>query len=197
VTEEFTQTVVRDTNGIMDDEKAIFRFAESDVFIPSRIIAELDHNKNDKTDGKTCRNVISLFAAIVEGKTRAEIEAGFPLDSIFLTVSNMEGRKVEIPPTGRLFFQTYVPERTSFLFPEDESDNKILSVALDLRERGKKVVLISNDANFRIKATLEGIVAKPYEGESHGPKKRPWKKGYQDNRSRRFSPHWKGKKVNK
>lgn len=191
VTEEFTNTMVLDTNGLMDDAMAIFRFGENNVFIPSRVIAELDHNKRDKVVGKNCRDTISLFETIIRGKTKGEIERGIPISLIFLSIPNETEPKVKTAPNGYLFFQTRVPEKTSLLFPEDDSDNKILSVILDLKNMGKKIVLVTNDENFRIKAAMEGITSQPYGGESRGAKKQPRKRGYQDNVSKRFRPHWK------
>jgi predicted ribonuclease YlaK len=194
VTEDFKKTMVLDTNGLMDDTMAIFRFGECNVFIATRVVAELDHNKRDKTDGKNCRDTISLFEKILRGKMKEEIEDGIPLSPIFLSTVNESGRKVEAPPTGLIFFQTRAPEKTSLLFPEDDSDNKILSVILDLKSCGRNITLVTNDENFRIKATLEGISTIPYEGEHRGAKKRPWKRGYQDHTSKRHRPYWGGKK---
>ncbi|MFA5830478.1 MAG: PIN domain-containing protein [Candidatus Paceibacterota bacterium] len=217
VTEEYKKTMVLDTNGLMDDTAAIFRFGEYDVFIPSVVIDELDHNKRDKMDGKNIRETISLFAQLIRGKTKEEIKKGFPLSPLFFSVLSsisdelkkenipekkkaLEQRKDELLkkvktiPTGLLFFQTQPPEKTSLLFTGDEGDDKILSVILDLKEKGKNIIFVTNDEAFQIKASIEGILVKSFEGENHGAKKRPWKRGYQDHLSRRHRPYWGGKK---
>ena len=207
ITEEYKKTIVLDTNGLMDDTAAIFRFGECDVFIPSTVIDELDHNKRDKEDGKNCRETITLFARLIRGKTKEEIEKGFPLSSLFLSVleklergkentlaekKELE-RKVKTTPTGLLFFQTQVPEKKSRHFTGNEGDDKILSVILDLKERGKNIIFVTNDEGFQIKAAIEGISVRPFEGENRGAKKRPWKRGYQDHTSKRNRPYWGGK----
>ena len=64
--------------------------------------------------------------------------------------------------TGRLFFQTSMPETHSSLLRDGSfADNEILSTALALRDAHpeREIVLVSKDINLRIKAAILGVQA--------------------------------------
>jgi PhoH-like ATPase len=67
--------------------------------------------------------------------------------------------------TGKLFFQTAMPEAHSSLLRDGSfADNEILSTALSLRKANPKqnVILVSKDINLRIKAAILGVPAEDY-----------------------------------
>jgi len=67
--------------------------------------------------------------------------------------------------TGRLYFQTTMPETHSSLLRDGSfADNEILSTAFALREAhpDKGIVLVSKDINLRIKAAILGVQAEDY-----------------------------------
>jgi PhoH-like ATPase len=67
--------------------------------------------------------------------------------------------------TGRLYFQTTMPETHSSLLRDGSfADNEILSTALCLKksETSKEIILVSKDINLRIKAAILGVQAQDY-----------------------------------
>ena len=71
---------VLDTNVLMHDPAAIFRFDEHDIYLPMVVLEELDHHK--KGAGETARNVrqVSRFLdEIMQDADKAEIDGGLPI----------------------------------------------------------------------------------------------------------------------
>ncbi len=67
--------------------------------------------------------------------------------------------------TGRLYFQTAMPEIHSSLLRDGSfADNEILSTALSLQDAHpeKSIVLVSKDINLRIKAAILAVQAEDY-----------------------------------
>ncbi len=148
---------VLDTNVLMHDPTALFRFEEHDVFIPMMVLEELDAAKKGLSE--VSRNVrqVSRFIGELMGESGADLEAGLELkvpDGLDLDV----GR-------GRLFFQTKMPQTHSSLLRDGSfADNEILSTVMALRDElpERSVILVSKDINLRIKAAILGARAEDY-----------------------------------
>ena len=92
---------VLDTNVLMHDPTAIFRFEEHDVYVPMVVLEELDaHKKGLSEASRNVRQVSRFLDDMMRGVTKEQIDRGLQLPSGY---SGNHGKK---PSTGRLFFQT-------------------------------------------------------------------------------------------
>ncbi len=151
---------VLDTNVLMHDPTAIFRFEEHDVYLPMVVLEELDaHKKGLSEQSRNVRQVSRFLDEMMRDVSKEQIDQGLPLPSGY---SGNHGKK---PSSGHLFFQTR--ELASALpegLPGHGTDNAILAQTLALRNENPdaRVVLVSKDINLRIKATVLGIRAEDY-----------------------------------
>lgn len=140
---------VLDTNVLLHDVNSLFAFQDNDVVIPIIAIEELDRFKKDLNEiGRNARQVSRIL-----DKFRAQ----GPL---------FKGIGLENGGTLRVFIQS---SKSNSLPPElifNKADNQILSVAMELKEKGKQpVCLVTKDTNLRIKADALGISARDYESD--------------------------------
>ena len=153
-----SRVFVLDTNVLMQDPGALFRFAEHDIYIPMVVLEELDAAKKGVSElARNVREVSRRLDDLVHGLDHSAIEHGIALPSISDDV-----------PGGKLFFQTApVPDYAPSSLPGTVPDNSILNCAIALsKERpDATVVLVSKDINLRIKASLLGIRAEDYHHE--------------------------------
>ena len=92
---------VLDTNVLMHDPAAIFRFEEHDIYIPMIVLEELDAGKSGLSESaRNVRQVSRFLDELMHGVTKEQIDHGLELPS---GKSGNHGKK---PSTGRLFFQT-------------------------------------------------------------------------------------------
>ena len=144
-----------DTNVLMHDPAAIFRFQEHDVFLPLVVLEELDAGKKGMSE--TARNVREASRILDELISSADgdwVESGVPLQ-------NGHGLR----GGGRLYFQTRSsPHELPDPLPGHSADNEILNTAVALRRdrANSEVVIVSKDINLRIKARVLGIPAEDY-----------------------------------
>ncbi|MDR0479617.1 MAG: PhoH family protein [Burkholderiaceae bacterium] len=148
---------VLDTNVLLHDPMALFRFEEHDIFLPMIVLEELDAHKKGMTEvARNGRQTSRMLDALV-GAKGADITHGLALDS----TGHAEA-------TGKLFFQTapLVAEMPSAL-PPGKADNQILGVvaALVRQHAPREVVLVSKDINMRVKARALGLAAEDYQND--------------------------------
>jgi PhoH-like ATPase len=151
---------VLDTNVLMHDPTAIFRFDEHDVFIPMIVLEELDAGKKGLSEAaRNVRQVSRFLDELMANATKAQIDRGLELP----TAKYVNGGKK--PATGRLFFQTKIlsgglPDT----LPGHGADNAILGHALALQREfdDAQVTLVSKDINLRIKAAIIGVHTEDY-----------------------------------
>jgi PhoH-like ATPase len=188
---------VLDTNVLMHDPTAIFRFEEHDIFLPMVVLEELDaHKKGLSEQSRNVRQVSRFLDEIMRGVDKAQIDQGLTLPTGY------SGNHGKTACSGRLFFQT--TELSAALpqsLPGGGSDNAILGQTLALQQERPeaRVVLVSKDINLRIKAAVLGVHAEDYYSdktledsdvlctgmtalpanfwESHGKDMRSWKEG--------------------
>lgn len=138
---------VLDTNVLLHEPESIFKFEEQTVFIPLRVLEELDSHKRGQRD--TARNARQAHRYLDEILSSANIDKlneGIPLES-----------------GGTLVFQTFEKDR------EKIADNEIIQVTRQLKEdtveKDITVVLVTKDINMRIKAIVLGIISEDYRND--------------------------------
>ncbi|MBD8526522.1 PhoH family protein [Pseudomarimonas arenosa] len=152
---------VLDTNVLMHDPTALFRFEEHDVFLPMMVLEELDAAKKGHSEtSRNARQVSRFIDELIENNGDGKIEDGLSLTRPqSLQLSARESK-------GRLLFQTQ-PVASGQRFGTVMPDNQILGAILALREAvdGVEVVLVSKDINLRIKASICNVPAEDYEND--------------------------------
>lgn len=147
---------VLDTNVLMHDPMAIFRFDEHDVYLPMVVLEELDAHKTGLSEvARNVRQVNRLLVEMTTHATQADITAGIP-------IKMQQASEIK---AGKLHFQTddfkiFLPET----LPGNKADNTILGTVLALKEKyqDREITLVSKDINLRIKAGILGINAEDY-----------------------------------
>ena len=152
---------VLDTNVLMHDPTALFKFEEHDVFLPMMVLEELDNNKKGQTESaRNARQVSRFLNELVVAHGNRGIEGG---------ISLKRPNELQLRDTGglgQLLFQTK-PVDISKGFGTVLPDNQILGSILQLRMENPStpVVLVSKDINLRIKASIVGVQAEDYEND--------------------------------
>ena len=152
---------VLDTNVLMHDPTALFKFEEHDVYLPMQVMEELDNGKKGTTEAsRNARQVSRFLNELIEAHGSTDIH-----DGILLQRPN--GLKLRGEDSiGKLRFQTGdfdAGRRFGTVIP----DNQILGAVLALKESdpGAPVVFVSKDINLRIKASIAGIPNEDYEND--------------------------------
>ncbi len=149
---------VIDTNILMHDPSAMYRFEEHDIYLPMVVLEELDNHKTGLSEvARNVRQTNRMLVELMSNKTHDQIVAGLPIPSFI--------NKDNVKTSGRLFFQTDDFEQiTSPSLPGHKADNSILATALGLQKKDptQEVVIVSKDINLRIKAGILGIRAEDY-----------------------------------
>ena len=145
-----TKTYVLDTNVLLHDPQALYRFEENDLVIPMTVIEEIDRFKKDLSE--TGRNARHFSRLIDKLRSQGKLVEGVQLEN-----------------GGRLKVELYTEDHLKSLPPElqnDRGDNRILAVALALKnDIDKPVVFVTKDTNLRIKADVVGLKAEDYTSD--------------------------------
>jgi len=151
---------VLDTNVLMHDPTAIFRFEEHDIFIPMTVLEELDAGKKGMSEAaRNVRQVSRFLDELMASASKQQIDRGLELPPAKGLIG---GKK---PPRGRLFFQTkLLATGLPDTLPGHGADNAILANTAALQREHPKalVTLVSKDINLRIKASIIGVHAEDY-----------------------------------
>ena len=153
---------VLDTNVLMHDPTALFKFQEHHVFLPMTVLEELDNAKIGVSE--VARNVRQTNRFIDELLTAQQ--DGVIDEGLRLNLFNTDDEPFRC--SGRLFFQTQA--HSSSLpksLPGNKNDNSILNTIISLKTEvpDHEIVLISKDINLRIKAAILGIKAEDYAND--------------------------------
>jgi PhoH-like ATPase len=148
---------VLDTNVLIHDPTALFRFADNDVFIPLMTLEELDgHKKGTSEVARNAREVSRLLDALI-GHSQEPLEKGLPLSALGHTDA-----------VGRLFLQTKTYETVlPTALPPGKGDNQILGVVRGLAQEHPDghIILVTKDINMRVKARALGILSEDYKSD--------------------------------
>ena len=152
---------VLDTNVLMHDPTALFKFEEHDIYLPMQVIEELDNGKKGTSEAsRNARQVSRFLNELVQESGLDNLADGIPLQRP--NGLQLRGKQ----SAGKLRFQTsHFDAGKSFgkVIP----DNAILGAILALKEETPDlpVVFVSKDINLRIKAAIAGIVSEDYEND--------------------------------
>ncbi|MDE2407295.1 MAG: PhoH family protein, partial [Xanthomonadaceae bacterium] len=152
---------VLDTNVLMHDPTALFKFEEHDVYLPMQVMEELDNGKKGTSEAsRNARQVSRFLNELIEAHGSTDISQGIRLQR----PQGLQLRGAD--SVGLLRFQTRdfdAGKRFGTVIP----DNNILGAILVLKESdpGAPVVFVSKDINLRIKASIAGIVSEDYEND--------------------------------
>ncbi|WP_374013482.1 PhoH family protein [Pseudoxanthomonas koreensis] len=153
---------VLDTNVLMHDPTALFKFEEHDIYLPMQVIEELDNAKKGTSEAsRNARQVSRFLNELVESAGLDRLASGIPLTQP--NSVQLRGRHA----AGLLRFQTSHFEAGKS-FGAAIPDNAILGAILALKEvtpEQTPVVFVSKDINLRIKAAIAGIVSEDYEND--------------------------------
>ena len=135
---------VLDTNVLLHNPNAIFKFDEHEVVIPLMVIEELDRFK--KNNDETGRNARQVIRALDRLREAGPLHQG--------VVWNEQGGSVRI--------MRFDPA-PSWELEADKADNSIIGVAHALHARGLRAIFISKDINARVKCDALGVPAEDFE----------------------------------
>lgn len=138
---------VLDTNVLMHEPESIYKFEEHTIFIPLRVLEELDSHKRGQNEiARNARQAHRYLDELLSGIEIEELDQGIPLRS-----------------GGKLLFQTFQKDR------ERVADNEIIEVTKQLRDdntdQDVAVVLVTKDINMRIKACVHGLISEDYRND--------------------------------
>ncbi|MDZ7828208.1 MAG: PhoH family protein [Halofilum sp. (in: g-proteobacteria)] len=157
---------ILDTNVLMHDPTALFRFQEHDVYLPMVVLEELDAGKKGLSEtARNARQTSRFIDDLMTGHRDNPIKDGIPLSQVPFLATNGNGNGHPPKAAGRLFFemessQGALPET----LPGSRPDNSILGSAIAMMNAHPEygVTLVSKDINLRIKANVLGIHAEDY-----------------------------------
>lgn len=139
---------VLDTNVLMHEPESIYKFEEHSVFIPLRVLEELDAHKRGQNEiARNARQAHRYLDELLSTIDIDQLSAGIALGK--------EG--------GKLLFQTFQKERSQI------ADNEIIQVTQHLKADPQyadtQVILVTKDINMRIKASVSGLHSEDYRND--------------------------------
>ncbi len=141
---EENKTFVIDTNVLIHNPEALLSFRETEIVLPLWVLEELDSLKTYPDQrGKSARDAIRFINSLTSSGNLHE-GVKLPNGSLLRVAMGLENP---------------LPEGMA----PDKNDNKIIMVAFDLMQRGRRVFFVSKDINARVKATALGVRAVDYE----------------------------------
>ncbi|MBK8171680.1 MAG: PhoH family protein [Sandaracinaceae bacterium] len=144
-----SKTFVLDTNVLLHDPRAIYKFEDNDVVIPIHVIEEIDQFKKEMSElGRNARTITRILDELRE-ITGGTLNKG----------ANLEGG-------GKL--RVAVPKDVMSKHKLDNAAMDLAIVQTALTERdtnpSKPTIFVTMDSNLRIRADALGLRAENYEG---------------------------------
>ena len=137
---------VLDTNVLLHDPHAIFRFEDNNVIIPIYVIEEVDQFKREGSErGRNARSIARLLDDLRE--RGGALSKGVGLDSGGTLRVAVPSKRLELPSAV---------DHTAM-------DQAILQTAFDVRENdaGRPTVFVTMDTTLRIRADALGMWPRP------------------------------------
>ncbi len=154
-----------DTNVLLFDPEAIFKLEDNHIILPSVVIEEIDHFKNEKSErGQNSRRISRHLDALAEQGSLADgVSLGEGKGMIAVVFGKKETAPFEAPLdiTADNFILTVA---NGVQAPKNIA--KALKKAKATNGKGKiHPILISKDVNLRVKANVLGIEAQDYRND--------------------------------
>lgn len=143
---------ILDTNVLLFDPNALFKFGNNDIVIPIVVVEEIDRFKREMSEnGRHARHFSRLIDSMRSGGKLSE--------------------GVKLPNGGMLTVELGSEQPLPIELQMDKADNRILALAITLKKEQPKrpIVFVTKDVNLRIKADALGIIAEDYEPDSVEP----------------------------
>jgi PhoH-like ATPase len=142
---------VLDTNVLLHDPHAIFKFEDNDVILPIYVLEEIDQFKRESNErGRNARTVSRILD---EQRARCGSLSG--------------GVKIGEDGTLRVHVPEHRPELKIALNPTS-GDHAILQTAIEFRDASpdKPTIFVTMDVNLRIRADALGLSTETYENQA-------------------------------
>jgi PhoH-like ATPase len=155
---------ILDTNVLMHDPTALFRFQEHDIYLPMIVLEELDRGKKGMSEtARNVRQVSRFLDGLMANADKEIIDQG-----LMLPMPTNGVRENDKQDRGRIYFQTStLADSLPDSLPGTLADNTILGVAMTLKRehQDQSIILVSKDINMRIKAAVLGLRAEDYQSD--------------------------------
>ena len=139
------KTIILDTNVYLTENNSLFSFGKNNVAVPTIVLDEIDkHKHRQDTAGLNARIVNRTLDQL---RAKGSLLMGVPL-----------GRG-----KGKLFAAQYDPRYMPSGMDPNDSDNKIIAIALRLKIEGHHIAVVSRDLNMRVKCDSFGIECYDYQ----------------------------------
>lgn len=144
---------ILDTNVLLFDPQAVFKFQSHTVVIPMVVIEEIDRFKREMSENGRHARYFSRF--LDEMRENGELSKGVKLSNGGTLVVEWMTGSLPLPPE----------------LQADKADNRILALAISLKKEQPRrdVVFVTKDINLRVKADALGIQAADYEPSNVEP----------------------------
>ncbi len=143
------RTYVLDTSVLLADPGAFTRFAEHEVVLPVVVITELEGKRHHPELGYFARQALRFLddLRVVHGRLDEPVGIGEESGTLRVELNHTDPQAL---PSG---------------FRLGDNDTRILAVAKNLADEGRRVTLVSKDLPLRIKASAVGLDAEEYRAE--------------------------------
>jgi PhoH-like ATPase len=145
---------VLDTSVFLTDADSIFKFSNNDIFVPLKVLEEIDgHKKRQDSVGINARKIIRIFDDL---RNKGSLQNGVRIKKgagIIKVVSYEALKKVIFPPDLDL----------------RHPDHMIIATAVAIRQtslENRKTVIVSRDINMRVISDSVGLLSEDYISES-------------------------------
>lgn len=150
---------ILDTNVVLHEPASLFSFGDHHVIIPIKVIEEADKFKRELNEkGKNARTFSRMLDAM---RSFGDLARGVPLqiaaDTLFPKSNYKVGGELKV------WIREPSPEILALFKGDTYGDSQILMVALDLIREQRRVVLVTKDVSFRVRADVYGVPSVDYQ----------------------------------
>jgi len=138
---------VLDTNVLLHDPYALYKFQDNNILIPLVVVEEIDKFKRDQSE--VGRNARAVNRFLDKEREKGSLNKGVALES---------------GGTLRVIIDAE-PVNVGNLSIAPSADNLILGVAVEHSKNDRACILVTKDSNLRIKADAMGVEAQDYRND--------------------------------
>jgi PhoH-like ATPase len=142
---------VLDTNVLIHDPRAMFRFEDNHVIIPIHVLEEIDQFKKELSERGRNARMVSRY-----------------MDGLRAAGKLADGCEVEGGGTVRVAMPATAAEELvrPITLTSTSMDNKILQVALEVSKGAReRTVFVTQDVNLRVRADVLGLRSEDYQSD--------------------------------